>query len=204
MDESFASLAIIELPGGPVGAHAGQRGHVEHPPKSAIVAFRPVQVPADAAGIPWHRHQSGVGRQSAGGTKDVRSPPGDHQRIPRRGRVRTRAHPIHHQVAGLSSVDPDQAGRRHAPTNGSPTKPSRTAVHDLNPSPASSTRKYSVDPCAYQGGSSSLCGGRATSTRTAVHRDHGTGDDETEQRGTTIGSSTLRGSTTQIRSLGGC
>jgi hypothetical protein len=39
MDESFASLAVIELPGGPVGADAGQRGHVEHPPKSAIVVF---------------------------------------------------------------------------------------------------------------------------------------------------------------------
>ena len=67
MDESFAALAVIELPGGPVGADAGQRGHVEHPPQSAIVAFRPVQIAADAARIPWHRDQSGVGRQSAGG-----------------------------------------------------------------------------------------------------------------------------------------
>ena len=25
-------------------------------------------------------------------------------------------HPINHHVAGLSSVDPDKAGRRHAPT----------------------------------------------------------------------------------------
>ena len=25
-------------------------------------------------------------------------------------------HPIHHHVAGPSSVDPDKAGRRHAPT----------------------------------------------------------------------------------------
>jgi hypothetical protein len=44
MDESFASLAVMELPGGPVGADAGQRRHVEHPPKSAIAAVRPVQI----------------------------------------------------------------------------------------------------------------------------------------------------------------
>ena len=75
MDESFASLVVIELPGGPVGADAGQRGHVEHPSKSAIVAFRPVQVPADAARIPWHRHQSGVGRQPAGGDEGGQVPP---------------------------------------------------------------------------------------------------------------------------------
>src|SRR6476469_4091653 len=62
MDESFASLAVIELPGGPVGADAGQRGHVEHPSKSAIVAFRPVQVPTDGARIAWRSRQYGVGR----------------------------------------------------------------------------------------------------------------------------------------------
>jgi hypothetical protein len=28
MDESFAALAVIELPGGPIGADAGQRGQV--------------------------------------------------------------------------------------------------------------------------------------------------------------------------------
>jgi hypothetical protein len=72
MDESFASLAVMELPGGPVGTDAGQRRHVEHPPKSAIVAFRPVQIPDDAAGIPWYRHQSGVGLSWPGLPKDTR------------------------------------------------------------------------------------------------------------------------------------
>jgi hypothetical protein len=75
MDESFASLAVMELPGGPVGTDAGQRRHVEHPPKSAIVAFRPVQIPDDAAGIPWYRHQSGVGLSWPGLPKDTSSPP---------------------------------------------------------------------------------------------------------------------------------
>jgi hypothetical protein len=79
MDESFGSLAVVELPGGPVGVNAGQRGHVEHPPKSAIVAFWPVQVPAHAARIPWHRDQSGVGRQSAGGGEGCQVPAGRHQ-----------------------------------------------------------------------------------------------------------------------------
>jgi hypothetical protein len=31
MDESFASLAVMELPGGHVGTDAVQRRHVEHP-----------------------------------------------------------------------------------------------------------------------------------------------------------------------------
>ena len=79
MDESFAPLAVIELPGGPVGADAGQRGDVEHPPKSAIVAFWPVQVPADAARIPWHRHQSGIVGQAAGGGEGCQVPAGSHQ-----------------------------------------------------------------------------------------------------------------------------
>ena len=80
MDESFAALAVIEVPGGrPVGADAGQRGHVEQPSKSAVVAFRPVQVTADATRIPWHRHQSGVGRQSAGGGEGCQVPAGSHQ-----------------------------------------------------------------------------------------------------------------------------
>jgi hypothetical protein len=79
MDESFSPLAVIELPGGPVGADAGQRGDVEHPPKSAIVAFWPVQVPADAARIPWHRHQSGIVGQAAGVGEGCQVPAGSHQ-----------------------------------------------------------------------------------------------------------------------------
>jgi hypothetical protein len=75
LDEPFASLAVMELPGGPVGTDAGQRRHVEHPPKSAIVAFRPVQVPDDAAGIPWYRHQSCVICQLAGAAEGNPSPP---------------------------------------------------------------------------------------------------------------------------------
>jgi hypothetical protein len=75
MDESFGARAVIELPEGPVGADAGRRGQVEHPPKSAIVAFWPVQVPADTARIPWHRHQSGIGAKRPGVAKDVRFPP---------------------------------------------------------------------------------------------------------------------------------
>jgi hypothetical protein len=45
IDESFASLAVIELPGRLVGTDAGQRRHVEHPSKLEIAAFRPVQIP---------------------------------------------------------------------------------------------------------------------------------------------------------------
>src|ERR1700752_1487387 len=79
MDESFASLGVMELPGGPVGTDAGQRRHVDHPPKSAIVAFRPVQIPDDAAGINWYRQQSGVGLSWPGLPKDSSAPPGSHQ-----------------------------------------------------------------------------------------------------------------------------
>src|SRR5258708_37769349 len=63
MDESLAALAVIELPGRSVAADAGQRGHVKHAPQPAVVAFRPVQIATDAAGISWYRDQSGVGRQ---------------------------------------------------------------------------------------------------------------------------------------------
>src|SRR6476620_5497488 len=67
MDESLAALAVIELPGRSVAADAGQRGHVKHAPQPAVVAFRPVQLASDAAGISWYRAQSGVGRQPARG-----------------------------------------------------------------------------------------------------------------------------------------
>ena len=67
MDESLAALAVIELPGRSVAADAGQRGHVKHAPQPAVVAFRPVQIATDAAGISWYRDQSGVGRQPARG-----------------------------------------------------------------------------------------------------------------------------------------
>ena len=75
MDESFGALAVIELSRGSVGADTGQRGQVEHPPKSAVVAFWPVQVSADAPRIPWHGHQSGVGGQAAGGGEGCQFPP---------------------------------------------------------------------------------------------------------------------------------
>src|SRR6185437_12046730 len=67
MDESLAALAVIELPGRSVAAGAGQRGQVKHAPQPAVVAFRPVQIATDAAGISWYRDQSGVGRQPARG-----------------------------------------------------------------------------------------------------------------------------------------
>ena len=41
-------------------------------------------------------------------------------------------HPIHHHVAGPSSVDPDKAGRRHAQRLYTCTTSSREAADDLN------------------------------------------------------------------------
>ena len=66
MDESFAALAVVKRPGGSVGSNARQCGHVEHAAQSAVVAFRSAQITGDSAGIPWHRHQSGVRRQASG------------------------------------------------------------------------------------------------------------------------------------------
>src|SRR5258708_34693680 len=79
MDESLAALAVIELPGRSVAADAGQRGHVKHAPQPAVVAFRPVQIATDAAGISWYRDQSGVGRQPARGGEGSQVAPGNDQ-----------------------------------------------------------------------------------------------------------------------------
>src|SRR6516162_5083270 len=79
MDESFAAFAVIELPGWTLGTDARQRGHVEHAAQSAVVAFGPVQVPGDAAGVPWRGNQSGVGGQPPWGGEGGQVAAGDDQ-----------------------------------------------------------------------------------------------------------------------------
>jgi hypothetical protein len=81
MEESFAAFAVIEPPGGPGGADAGQRGHVEHPAQSAVVPFGPVQVAADTAGISWYGHQPGVGGQPARGGERGQVSAGDDEKF---------------------------------------------------------------------------------------------------------------------------
>ena len=68
-------LAVVELSGGSFAANARQRGQIEDPAQSAVVAFGSVQIAGDAAGIPWHRNQSSVGGQASGGGKRCQGAP---------------------------------------------------------------------------------------------------------------------------------
>ncbi len=90
MDESFAAFAAIELPGWPRGTDGRQCGQVGYSAQSAVVAFRSVQVSRDAAGIAWHRYQSGVGGQASCGGKRVEVTAGDYQELGARARSESR------------------------------------------------------------------------------------------------------------------
>jgi len=100
-------------------------------------------------------------------------------------------HPIHHHVAGPSSVDPDKARRRHARRH----VPLREAPHGLNhhrfaPVPADRVCGGSFPASRF---SSSLRCGRSTSTPTAIHRlAHGPERGQTKEK--TNGSTFTRGS----------
>src|SRR5271157_6613625 len=65
-------------------------------------------------------------------------------------------HPIHHHVAGPSSVDPDKAGRRHATLTPFGPRALAEASHDLNRAVFASLR---ADP---------VCGGSSSASRSFV------------------------------------